>query len=198
METLGKLFGNETKVKVMRLFLFNSDSSFDIEEICDRVKEVSSKVRKEINNLEKIDFLRKRVIVKTINKHKKTKNTFHLNKNFSYINPLYTLLISTKPLEQKEIVRKVSSLGAIKLIIVSGVFIQDPESRVDILVVGDNIKKGAIENTIKNMEAEIGKELKYTYFSTNDFNYRLRMFDKLIRDILDYPHEKILNKLGNI
>lgn len=198
METLAKIFGSETKVKIMRLFLFNSDSFFDIESIADRVKENSSKVRKELNSLEKISFIKKRVIVKIVNKSKKTKNSYHLNKSFFYINPLYNLLINSKPLEQKEIVRKISSLGSIKLIIISGVFIQDPESRVDILIVGDNIKKSAIENIIKNMEAEIGKELKYTYFSTSDFNYRLRMFDKLIRDILDYPHEKILNRLGNI
>ena len=51
---------------------------------------------------------------------------------------------------------------------------------------------------IKNLEAEIGKELRYVYFSTEDFKYRLSMCDKLMRDILDYPHKKVLNKLGII
>jgi hypothetical protein len=66
------------------------------------------------------------------------------------------------------------------------------------LVVGDNIKRGKLENVMKTLESEIGKELKYAYFGTEDFKYRLSMCDKLIRDILDYPHKKILNKLGII
>ena len=51
---------------------------------------------------------------------------------------------------------------------------------------------------MKIIESEIGKELRYAYFSTEDFQYRLSMCDKLTRDILDYPHKKILNKLGAI
>ncbi len=42
---------------------------------------------------------------------------------------------------------------------------------------------------------QIGKELNYSVLPTKEFLYRLRMRDKFIRDILDYPHEKILNKL---
>ena len=70
------------------------------------------------------------------------------------------------------------------------------ESRADILIVGDHIKKSSLDNTIKKLESEIGKELRYVCFSIEDFKYRLSMFDKLIRDILDYPHKKILNRLG--
>ena len=83
-----------------------------------------------------------------------------------------------------------------KLIIVAGVFIQEKESRADILIVGDNVKRTSLENTIKTLESEIGKELRYAYFTTDDFRYRLNMYDKLTRDILDYPHKTVLDKLG--
>ena len=82
------------------------------------------------------------------------------------------------------------------MVIVSGVFIQNPESRVDLLIVGDNLKKGAITRIVKTMEAEIGKELIFASFETPDFHYRLGMYDKLVRDILDYPHQKLLDKLN--
>jgi hypothetical protein len=110
--------------------------------------------------------------------------------------PLQNFLINVEPLKPAEIIRRLGKLGPMKLIITSGVFIQDKESRVDLLVVGDHIKKASLENVIKTLEAEIGKELRYAYFTTEDFKYRLSMFDKLIRDILDYPHRKILNKIG--
>lgn len=192
METLSKLFGNEAKVKIMRLFLFNEDTAFDVAEISDRVKADISRVRKEVNLLEKIGLIRKKA-----NKNSK-KTGFVLNKQFGYLTPLQNFLINVEPFDQKEIIRKINKIGSIKLIIVAGVFIQEPESRIDILIVGDNIRNGVLENTIKTLEAEIGKELKYVCFTTEDFKYRIRMFDKLIRDILDYPHRKVLNKLGII
>lgn len=203
METLAKIFGSEAKVKILRLFLFNQESYFDLDNVSERVKENITKVRKEINNLEKISFLKKKSIFKgTVKKGKRQVKKFNivycLNLNFNYIPSLYNLLINSKPLEPKELARKISNLGNIKLLLVAGVFTQDKESRVDMLIVGDNVKNSSLDNTIKNIEAEIGKEVRYAFFNTDDFNYRLRMFDKLIRDILDYPHEKIINKIGNI
>ena len=202
MEILSKLFGGEAKVKIMRLFLFNPDTIFEIGAIAERVKEDPARVRKEILGLEKISLVKKRIVGKAEVKNGRKTETrvtsygYYLNQNFSYLSPLQNFLINAKPLQPKEIVKKISQLGAIKLLVISGVFIQDYESRVDLLVVGDNIKKTHLENLMKTLEAEIGKELKYAYFNTADFTYRMSMYDKLIRDILDYPHEKIVNKLG--
>ncbi len=192
METLAKLFGNESKVKIMRLFLFNEDTVFDAGEISERVKADISKVRKEVNLLEKIGLIKRR-------SHKSSRKTgFVLNKQFDYLVPLQNFLINVEPFSDREIINRVSRVGSIKLIVVAGVFIQEPESRIDILIVGDHIKNSTLDNMIKNLEAEIGKELRYVYFTTEDFKYRLSMCDKLMRDILDYPHRKVLNKLGII
>jgi hypothetical protein len=192
METLGKLFGSECKVKIIRLFLFNPETVFDTATIADRVKEDVAKVRRELSGLNKIVFVKQRV--------KRGKNGsrrgFILNQNFAYLVALQTFLISSKPLQPKDIIRKVSSLGTLKLIVVAGTFTQNPDSRADILIVGDNIKRAAVEHVIKKLEAEIGKELRYAYFTTPDFLYRLNMYDKLVRDILDYPHQTIVNKLA--
>ena len=69
-------------------------------------------------------------------------------------------------------------------------------SRVDLLIVGDKIRKNVLTTALKELEAEVGKELSYAVFETDDFMYRVNMYDKFIRDILDYPHQKLLNKLG--
>ncbi len=191
METLSKLFGSEVKVRMMKLFLFNPDKVFDVNDIVDRVKSNHSKVRREINILEKIDFVKRRVSQKSRGGY-----GFVMNTQFSYLSPLQSFLVNTEPLQSKELIKRISKLGSIKVIIIAGVFIQDPESRADILIVGDGIKKSALENVVSDLEAEIGKELRYAYFTTEDFKYRLSMFDKLTRDILDFPHRKILNKLG--
>lgn len=204
METLTKLFGNAAKVKIIKQFLFNPNTPFGISDIADRTKESESKVRKEINLLAKMRLVKRKVFSKTIYNKKKSKitqkkvrvNGWLLNSNFEYLVPLQSFLINVNHLSPKDISRKLNRGGNLKLVITSGVFIQDPESRVDLLVVGDHLKKGVIDSTIKTIESEIGKDIRYAVFETPDFQYRLGLYDKLIRDILDSPHEKILNKLG--
>lgn len=187
METLGKLFGSETKLKVIRLFLFNPETMFETSAVAERAKSDISKVRRELSTLEKIGLIKRK---------NHPKKGFVLNQSFPYLLALQSFLLNIEPLSPKEILKRFTKLGSIKLVLVSGVFIQDPESRADILVVGDGLKKTNLENTIKTLESEIGRELKYAYFTTEDFKYRLSMFDKLTRDILDYPHKVVVDKLG--
>lgn len=175
----------------MRLFLFNPDTVFNTAEISARANENPTKVRKEINLLQKINLVKQHTL-------RSGKNGFILNSQFTYMLPLQNFLINIEPLHPKEIVSRLSKLGTIKLILVAGVFIQNLESRVDILIVGDHVKKAGLEHAIKSLESEIGKELRYAYFTVEDFNYRNGMCDKLTRDILDYPHKMLLNKLGNL
>jgi hypothetical protein len=68
--------------------------------------------------------------------------------------------------------------------------------RADLLIVGNNLKRNVIDRVIKNLEAEIGRELAYAVMETGDFNYRLAACDKFIRDVLDYPHSVIIDKIG--
>jgi hypothetical protein len=109
---------------------------------------------------------------------------------------LKNFILSTVPLSKDQLLKKLQKAGRLKLVILAGIFGEEDSSRVDILAVGDGLKRGILERAIKDIEAEVGKELTYAAFNTQDFLYRLGMYDKFIRDILDYPHEKIINKLG--
>lgn len=169
--------------------MFNTETAFEMKEISKRTKISLLNVKKEIAILQKIGLIKKK------HPHKR-KGGYIANYHFSYFSSLKNFLVTAEPFTVKEIIKKVSKNGSIKLIILAGVFLQQPESRADLIIVGDNIRNSGLENTIKNMESEIGKELKYAYFTTEDFKYRLSMCDKLTRDILDYPHKKILNKLS--
>ncbi len=204
METLSKLFSGEGRVKVMRLFLFNPEGLFSLDQIIAKAKIASREAKLEIDVLAKAGMIRSRKAVQelTVKRRGKTVDlkkkvvVWHLDPNFEYLLPLQNLLINTRPLRPNEILKRLGNVGKLKMVIVAGVFIQNPDSRVDILIVGDNLRRGAIERIVKTMEAEIGKELAFAAFETADFNYRLGMYDKLIRDILDYPHQKLLDRLN--
>jgi hypothetical protein len=203
MSALNTLFGSQERVRIMRLFLFNSEEVFDLDLVCDRSKVSTSKARSEISVLEKAGLVKGRefykIIIKKnhskITENKKRVHGFILNTEFAYMSALKQLLMNTQSLEGGDIVKRLSKAGKLKLVIVAGVFIQDPQSRVDILVVGDRISKNVLDKVVKNIESEIGKELTYAYFDVQDYQYRFQMYDKLIRDILDYPHDVLLDKI---
>jgi hypothetical protein len=203
MDTLNTLFGGVEKVRMFRLFLFNSEIIFDIESICEKLKIDKKIAEKEIVILLKSTLIRTEPIIKIISKkvrgkikEKKLKvHGYILNQNFPHISGLRQLLINSQNLNKSDMVKRFSNVGKIKLILVSGVFIENNESRVDVLLVGNNIKKGSLSNIVKTMEAELGREISYAFFETPDFQYRIEMCDKLVRDIIDYPHTVLLNKL---
>lgn len=210
METLGKIFGTPARVKVMKLFLSNETVAFDSEDISKRTKVTPSTITKELNLLNKVGFIKKTSFYKEIQqKNKKTKNKpaeikiikkkfngWVLDDKFTYITPLQNLLVNISSLASPESLKKISKSGKIKLVLVAGVFIQNPDSRVDMLVVGDNIKNSSLKSAIELLESEIGKEVQYVVFDTTEFQYRMNIYDKLVRDILDYPHHKLINRLG--
>ena len=204
MDILGKLFGSEQKVKIMRLFLFNPETPFNAEIISDRIRIDLFSIRDELATLRQMKLIKpksftSRVVVRKKGKQKivrKRMSGFVLNASFPYMEELQRLLLDTSLLKGDEIVHKLSPAGRLKLVIIAGLFIQDAESRLDILVVGDHLKRATVDHKIKTMEAEIGKELRYAAFETHEFNYRLGLYDKLIRDVLDYPHLIVLDRLG--
>ena len=78
----------------------------------------------------------------------------------------------------------------------AGVFIGQENARTDILMVGEGITKTKLNQFLATTESEIGKTLHYTLMSTDEFRYRRDMYDRFLRDILEYPHEKLINRLG--
>ncbi len=168
----------------MKLFLFNPEINFEKSEIVTKAKVTSENANRELRLLADISLIKKR------------SKGYILNQDFGFLKQLKNLLINNEPLQQGDIAKRIGKTGKIKLIIVSGVFIQSDDSRIDLLVVGDEISERQLKNIVQTMESEIGKELKFTSLKTEDFKYRHSICDRLIRDVLDYPHEIIVDKIG--
>ena len=190
MDTLTALFGSAAKIKLLRVFLFNTGMTFVVKDLATRTGCKSPLVSRELNVLIKADIVRKRQGVKGI--------TYVLNEKFPYLDPLKNLLTVASIQADESLSKRFAGAGRIKLIIAAGVFIQNWESRVDLLIVGDDLNITKIENIIKSIETEIGKEISYSAFETQDFQYRIGIHDRLIRDILDYPHIKLIDRIGMI
>jgi len=194
METLAKLFGGQARVKIMRLFLLNNNSNFEIEEIVSRSRVMKANVRKEVNALSAMGFIKQKMVVhEGARGAKKKVPAWQLDITFPYINSIRDLLVDPSLLLREDLPIRFKQVGKVKLMIVSGIFIGSDKSRVDILIVGDKLKKNIIQQIIKGLESEIGKELDYVVLDSEEFKYRIDMYDKLVCDIIDLPHEKIID-----
>lgn len=123
------------------------------------------------------------------------KQIFFANKEFLFFPELRLLFLKAAPISRQKILQRVKMLGNIKLAVLSGIFINNENSRVDLLLIGDNIKKTKLSRAILWLESEIGKELNYVVLTSEEFRYRIDMYDRFLRDILEFPHEKLINKL---
>lgn len=180
MEILGKLLGSQARVKLMRLFLLNKEKTFTTKEIVTRSRVTPPVVSRELRLFDSINFAKKKPA------------GWSFNPQFKYTGELEALLINADTLDEQGLITNFKKVGRVKLLIVSGVFIKNEDSRVDLLIVGDQMKKSKIEEAIRKLESEIGIEIIYSIFETKEFIYRLNMYDKLVRDILDFPHRVII------
>ena len=201
MEQLGKLFGSIARVKIMRLFLQNPEIGFTSLDIRERTRLTVGASRREMALLQSAGFLKKKSFMKTetVVRNKKsltrTKRVhgYIYDTSFPYQQALRNLLTDTEFISTDAVVKRFRPYGKIKLVLLSGVFRQDSDSRVDMLIVGDNIRRPQLERVIRVLESEVGKELTYAIFETPEFLYRANMYDKLVRDIIDLPHIKALD-----
>jgi len=180
MEILGKILGSHTRVKVMRLFLLNSKKGFIRKDIITRSRVNPATLDREIKLLASVNFI------------KKHNNAWFFEPAFKYKAELERLLIGSDTLDEKNIIDNFKKAGRLKLLLLSKNFIKNEDTRVDLLIVGDQLKRGKIEEEIHKLEAEMGTELVYVVFDTQEFFYRIKMYDKLVRDILDFPHKIVL------
>lgn len=186
-EILEQLFDSPIKVKLLKLFLRNPETSFEFKEVVSRTKTNAPVTRRQITKLESIKFITA--------KWNKKKKLYSINPKFDFYGELKTLVLKSSPASKQKILKHLRTLGKINLAIISGVFVNTDNARVDLMIVGDRLKNNKLSAFIKDLEAEVGKEIDFVVLSTADFKYRYNMFDRFIKDVLEKPHEKLINKL---
>lgn len=193
MNTLGTLFDSLARVKIMRLFLLNQDAVLTAGAIALRSNVTPATARRELNILSRSSFIKR----KKERQGGKSIEGWVFDPRFEYTESLQQLLFGTEFVDQNALAKRFKKTGRVKLLLLSGIFNNSQNSRLDLLLVGDNLKRPLIEKIIRSLEAEIGKEIYYSAFETEEFMYRASMYDKLIRDVIDFPHVALVS-IGNL
>jgi hypothetical protein len=197
-DPLSILFGSQARVKLLRFFLFNPSKEFTFEEISRRAKLVRRTARTEMNALERAEVIKKKTIVADNPRtgRKQKMQGFALNKSFQELQALQTFLFETAPINGKTVMKHLRKAGPVDFVVAAGIFVRDFDQRLDLMIAMKKLSETKVETAIRSLEAELGVEIRYSVMSSEDLKYRVGMYDKLTRDVFDYPHVILTDRIG--
>lgn len=188
-DAMAKLFGSHERLRLLRLFFFNPRHLFTSEEAGERAKMTPRAASAEMRALAEAGVL------KALETGKHPKLRYIVDEKFRFFESLREMLLDA-PMRSMDIYKRVRGLGTVKFIGLGGIFVGDFDGHIDVLVVGDRIDERRFKNVMRDLERDIGKELRYASLPTPDFLYRLTVSDRFIRDFVDFPHRILFDKLG--
>jgi hypothetical protein len=165
----------------MTVFLMNTGEEFFIRELTRKLNEQINSIRRELDNMKKMGFLK--------SKTKNRKKYYYVNKDFILLEDLRNIIIKALSSNQ-EIGKNIVKLGDIKLLVLSGQFINLPTTNVDMLLVGD-IDKEKLAKYL-NEELRTERAVKFSILKEDDYKYRINCKDKFVTDIINDPNNQIL------
>ncbi|MEI7818545.1 MAG: winged helix-turn-helix domain-containing protein [bacterium] len=193
--SLDSLFGSKTRVKLLSLFYNNPERPFYVREITRKINEQINSVRRELQNLLNIG------IVQSVSQSNRL--YYEIDPSFSFHAELMSMFqkIPAKSKEIREtkeedqILKKIQKAGNVKLIFLSGAFVRGSMQDVDLFIVGD-MNKAKLTQVVEDLQQSMNRELNYTAFRVEDFDYRRNLNDRFLLDMLDAKKVILKDDLG--
>lgn len=196
------IFGSKTRHKLLRLFFKHPDQNFFVRELARRIDGQINAIRREIDNLLKMQIIaaveNKNVPAETGGKKnlaEAKRKYYRLNKQGQLYSELQALLTKDDLINEDKFLGMLKNLGEVDYLILSGRFVGLPEAQTDILVVGNFVRK-ELQKLIDYFERETGDEVRYTVMTKKEFSYRRDVADKFLTDIMENKHIVAVDNLS--
>jgi hypothetical protein len=189
-EIFSQLFDSRTRARLLKFFMLNDKQSYSVKELVNKNKLASSQISRELVRMERIRMI--------TSKSKKGMKYYQTNTDFIFYPELKSLVVKSNTLPECRSLSRIKDLGKVRLALISGVFLNYPKGRADLLVVGDELSRAKMKHLLEELEAEVGKEINYSIMNSEEFKYRTDMLDKFIMDFLESPHEEIICRIPNL
>lgn len=174
----------------MRLFILNPEKSYSTEEISEKTILQRNLILREARQMVKIKLLTERV--------KSGKPLFSVNQSFSFFPELRALFLRPDSNVYEGMFRKIQLIGDVRLLLVSGIFLNHNKSKADMILVVNNPSRSKLKSAIGYIEAEIGREIRFVLMSGEELQYRLNMMDRFLMEFLENPMREIVNKVPEL
>lgn len=184
------LFGSKARARLIRFFLVNPGVEFSTAEVTEKTLISRADVARELVRLTKMKLLFER--------SRKGKKYFIVNEEFPFYTELKSLVSKLNVHAQSQVFRKLKIIGEVKLILISGLFLNYPKSKVDMILVVNNVNRTKLKHAITHLEAEVGKEIRFVLMNSEELHYRLNMLDRFFIEFLEAPYEEVTNKVPEL
>jgi len=209
---LSKLFGSTARVKILKLFLLHPNEKYYIRQLARDLSLQLNSVRRELDNLEIFGILTSNLIdvdnkneeltsvekfltySKAESSAVKTKKRKNKNSNDNKNDKKYYQVNTNFVLYEKDFVEKLQTAGRPKLLILTGLFVNDSDAQVDLLIVG-RLNKSKLIKQINNLERELGLEVNFTIMDLKEFKYRRDITDVFLYEILEGKKLVVIDEL---
>ena len=91
--------------------------------------------------------------------------------------------------------RAIKAAGKVSTLVLSGLFVGDHSRPADLLIAGE-MNQRRLERVVRGLEPKFGREIRYALLTTPEFRYRITVQDRLVRDVLDFPHRVLFDRTG--
>ena len=129
---------------------------------------------------------------------------YQANQRFKYYLPLRAIFAGVKMNESVSVDKRASSIDRwqseienvqkeIDILVLFGVFVDDADSDIDMLIVGNNQDK-KLSNWASDIEKKEGRELNYMILSMEDFYYRYTTQDTFIKGLFENNYKIVFDK----
>ena len=185
---LEQIFNSKTRVKILTLFLQNTDKSFYVRETTRLVGDYVNSVRRELFNLSAFGLLK----VKEIEQ----KHYYKLDKKFFLYPEIKKLFLKSQVFLENDLTNSLKKIGEVDLLIFTGAF-TDAVTRTDLLLVGDKIDKKKITEVLNQFGNILGRDIRFTLLTRDEYNWRQTVSDSFLHEILKNKNIVLIDKLNN-
>jgi hypothetical protein len=206
---LAELLGNQTRARVLRLFTIGPDTERTLDDVRKKTQ-IKNPVllARELAVLTRLGVLKTGIRelepapseAESLQMQKKSTPTQYwiIDREYPHAQALRLFVRDTQAPIDEGVVTQLRRTGRLRLLVVSGGFVDsdNEQGRIDLLLVGEAMNEEKIQEVLRGIEAQRGREMQYAIFSPKEFKYRLDVQDRLIRDVLDYPHRVLFDKLN--
>ncbi len=222
---LSNLLGSKARVKILKLFLLNSNESYYIRQIARDLDLQVNSVRRELENLEQFGLL-----MTNFSTEKKSEDLFNNKKKTKSgdENRLDKIESLEKKASKKEsnkqekkyyqlnknfvLYNEIKALIAKSQILASKDFIKNlkkiaqpkylaltgafvNENFPVDMVIVGKVNKTKFKKIVSDLEKEVGKEINYTIMNQKEFNYRREITDVFIYNVMEAKKMVLIDNL---
>lgn len=184
------LFGSKARARLIRFFILNPDTEFAAAEISEKTLLPRGEMSRELLKLKNIGFVRA--------SSRKRIKAYQMHPNFPFFTELKSLVSKSNVNVPHQMFTRLRSAGEVKLILVSGIFLNYPKSKADMILVMNNTHRLKLKSAIEKLEAEVGRDVRFVLMDMDELHYRLNMLDRFLIEFLEGPYEEVINRVAEL